>query len=87
VLQLLAERYSQVQARDWGSLTAREQTVLHAVMDGLSNQKIGDQLGVSESTIKAALQQLFKKGGVRTRSQLVRIALQDRPIAGSRDVS
>ncbi len=87
VLQLLAERYSQVQAQDWGTLTEREQRVLHAVMDGLSNKKIGDQLGVSESTIKAALQQLFKKGGVRTRSQLVRIALQGPPIASSPDFS
>lgn len=77
VLQLLAERYSHSQARGWGSLTAREQTVLHAVVDGLSNKKIGEQLGVSESTIKAALQQLFKKAGVRTRSQLVRIALEN----------
>ena len=44
-------------------------------MDGLSNKKIGSQIGVSESTIKATLQHLFKKAGVRTRSQLVRIAL------------
>jgi DNA-binding CsgD family transcriptional regulator len=30
---------------------------------------------VSESAIKATLQQLFDKAGVRTRSQLVRAAL------------
>jgi two-component system, NarL family, nitrate/nitrite response regulator NarL len=45
-------------------------------MDGLSNRKIGDRMGVSESSIKATLQQLFTKAGVRTRSQLVRIALE-----------
>jgi two-component system nitrate/nitrite response regulator NarL len=31
---------------------------------------------VSESSVKATLQQLFSKTGVRTRSQLVRIALE-----------
>jgi len=33
-------------------------------------------LGVSEGAIKATLQQLFQKTRVRTRSQLVRIALE-----------
>jgi DNA-binding NarL/FixJ family response regulator len=76
VLQLLAERFPHFEARWHGNLTEREQTVLHGVVDGLSNRKIGNQIGVSESTIKATLQQLFKKAGVRTRSQLVRIALE-----------
>jgi two-component system, NarL family, nitrate/nitrite response regulator NarL len=31
---------------------------------------------VSESSVKATLQQLFEKTGVRTRSQLVRVALE-----------
>jgi DNA-binding NarL/FixJ family response regulator len=34
------------------------------------------QIGVSQSSIKATLQQLFDKMGVRTRSQLVRIAIE-----------
>ena len=76
VIQLLAQCYPHHEARWRGSFTAREQTVLQGVVDGLSNRKIGDQIGVSESTVKAALQQLFKKAGVRTRSQLVRIALE-----------
>jgi len=33
----------------------------------------------SESSVKAVLQQLFHKAGVRTRSQLVRIALERHP--------
>ena len=76
VIQLLAERYPHFDERWPGNLTEREQTVLHGVVDGLSNRKIGDQIGVSESTVKATLQQLFSKAGVRTRSQLVRIALE-----------
>jgi two-component system, NarL family, nitrate/nitrite response regulator NarL len=83
VVQLLAERYPHFEARWRGNLTEREQTVLHGVVDGLSNRKIGTQIGVSESTVKATLQHLFKKAGVRTRSQLVRIALEGPPVASS----
>jgi two-component system nitrate/nitrite response regulator NarL len=57
-------------------LTERETQVLSFVFDGLSNKQIGDRLAVSESAVKATMQQLFQKMGVRTRSQLVRIALE-----------
>jgi DNA-binding NarL/FixJ family response regulator len=83
VLQLLVDRFPHFEAKWRGDLTEREQTVLHGVVDGLSNRKIGNQIGVSESTIKATLQHLFKKTGVRTRSQLVRIALEGAPVATS----
>jgi DNA-binding NarL/FixJ family response regulator len=49
--------------------------VLKGLLNGLTNKKIGRQVGVSESAIKSTLQQLFDKAGVRTRSQLVRAAL------------
>jgi DNA-binding NarL/FixJ family response regulator len=83
VIHLLAERYPQYEDRWWGGLTEREQTVLNGVVDGLSNRRIGNQMGLSESTIKNALQQLFTKADVRTRSQLVRIALAGPPIAST----
>jgi DNA-binding NarL/FixJ family response regulator len=57
-------------------LTDRERQVLAGVFEGLANKQIADQLQVSESSVKATLQQLFHKTGVRTRSQLVRIALE-----------
>lgn len=57
-------------------LTPRERNVLRLVLEGLGNKEIGAELGVSESAIKASLQQLFAKTGVRTRSQLVRIVLE-----------
>jgi DNA-binding NarL/FixJ family response regulator len=58
------------------SLTQREQAVLKGVFEGLTNKEIGAKLAISESSVKAVLQQLFEKTGVRTRSQLVRIALE-----------
>ena len=57
-------------------LTQREQAVLKGVFEGLTNKEIGARLSISESSVKAVLQQLFEKTGVRTRSQLVRIALE-----------
>lgn len=57
-------------------LTTREKDVLRGVLEGASNKIIADMLHVSESSVKATLQQLFTKTGVRTRSQLVRIALE-----------
>jgi len=57
-------------------LTERERAVLKCVFEGLTNKEIATQLDTSEGTIKAAMQQLFNKTGVRTRSQLVRIALE-----------
>jgi DNA-binding NarL/FixJ family response regulator len=56
--------------------TDRERQVLRGVFEGLGNKEIGARLGISESSVKAALQQLFQKTRVRTRSQLVRIALE-----------
>jgi DNA-binding NarL/FixJ family response regulator len=58
-------------------LTDRERQVLKGVFAGLSNKEIASQLNISEATIKSALQQLFTKTGVRTRSQLVRVALEE----------
>ena len=57
-------------------LSPRELDVLQMLGRGLSNKEIGAQLGVSDGAVKATLQQLFQKTGVRTRSQLVRIALE-----------
>jgi DNA-binding NarL/FixJ family response regulator len=57
-------------------LSERERDVLRGVFEGLSNKEIGVRLRVSESSVKATIQQLFIKTGVRTRGQLVRVALE-----------
>jgi DNA-binding NarL/FixJ family response regulator len=57
-------------------LTYRQMTVLRLIYEGLSNKEISGRIGVSSSSIKATIQQLFKRIGVRSRSQLVREALQ-----------
>jgi len=56
--------------------TQRERQVLFFVFEGLANKEIAERIGVSESSVKATLQQLFAKTGTHTRAQLVRIALE-----------
>jgi DNA-binding NarL/FixJ family response regulator len=77
VIQQMADSFlqgsQQVPAR---TLTEREDQVLRGVFEGLANKEIAAKIGVSESSVKATLQQLFHKTGVRTRSQLVRIVLE-----------
>lgn len=57
----------------------RERTVLRAVLEGLTNKEIAARLSISESSVKAILQKLFEKSGVRSRSQLVRFAVEMQP--------
>jgi DNA-binding NarL/FixJ family response regulator len=57
-------------------LTDREEKVLAGILGGLTNRKIGDNIGLSEGTVKGVVQQLFRKARVRKRGQLVRVALE-----------
>lgn len=58
------------------AFSERELAVLKGVFEGLTNKEIAAKLDISEGYVKAVLQQLFQKTGVRNRSQLVRIALE-----------
>jgi PAS domain S-box-containing protein len=58
------------------SLNSRELDVLRCVVQGLANKEIAARLEISESAVKNTLQQLFTKTGVRSRSQLVRVAME-----------
>ncbi|PWT98018.1 MAG: hypothetical protein C5B51_30220 [Terriglobia bacterium] len=54
----------------------RQRQVLRFVLEGLSNKEIAWRMQISESYVKAILQSLFQKTGVRTRGQLVRVAFE-----------
>jgi PAS domain S-box-containing protein len=58
------------------TLNNRELEVLRLVVQGAANKEIAGRLDISESAVKNCLQQLFGKTEVRTRSQLVRVALE-----------
>jgi PAS domain S-box-containing protein len=59
------------------SLNARELDVIRLLVQGLANKEIAARMEISESTVKNTLQQLFSKTSVRTRAQLVRVALEN----------
>jgi DNA-binding NarL/FixJ family response regulator len=61
-------------------MTPRQREVLRGVFEGRSNKQIAIRIGVSESAIKATLQQLFRKTGVRTRAQLVLVVVEGTPV-------
>jgi DNA-binding NarL/FixJ family response regulator len=71
-----AARLRAEERRAQPSLTSRDRIVLSAVFEGLSNKEIAVRLELSESGVKAILHRLFAKTGVRTRAQLVRVALE-----------
>lgn len=68
-------------------ISRQQASILRLLLEGLSNKEISGDLKISESAVKASIQELFRKTGVRTRSQLVRIALESdmrgKPLAGS----
>ncbi len=58
------------------SLTPQQFRVMGMLMEGLQNKVIAYQLDVSEATVKAHMTAIFRKLGVRNRTQAV-LALKD----------
>lgn len=52
-------------------LSPRQQQVLELMAEGMTNAEIGNQLGVTERTVKAYAQELYDKLGVRNRAGAV----------------
>ncbi|HXU80457.1 MAG TPA: response regulator transcription factor [Polyangia bacterium] len=57
-------------------LTEREVEVLRRIAEGLSNKEIGEQLGISESTVKTHVNHLLEKLGVTDRTKALVLALK-----------
>jgi DNA-binding CsgD family transcriptional regulator len=55
-------------------LTSRQLQILLGIGRGMRNREIAAQLRISETAVKATVQQLFRKFVVRRRVQLVQIA-------------
>jgi DNA-binding NarL/FixJ family response regulator len=60
----------------FNTLTRREVEVLHLILEGLTNQKIAERLGVSSRTVEMHRSNLIQKLGVRGTAELVALAVE-----------
>lgn len=74
--ECLTQAHRTPKRRPDASLGEREQKALSGIVAGLTNREIGAGMGLRETSVKNILQRLFAKAGVRTRSQLVRLAME-----------
>lgn len=58
-------------------LTDRDRSLLRNILEGLTNREIGARLQISEGAVKASLRLLFDKLNVHSRTQLVKVALEE----------
>ncbi|MCF6136747.1 response regulator [Pseudalkalibacillus berkeleyi] len=58
-------------------LTDREKDVLICLVEGLSNKQIAERLFISDKTVKIHVSNIFKKLGVKSRSQAIIFAVQN----------
>jgi DNA-binding NarL/FixJ family response regulator len=56
-----------------GALSPREEEILELVRQGLTNAEIAQSLYLSISTVKLHIHHIFKKLGVRTRTEAVAV--------------
>ena len=61
---------------EFGELTAREQQVFRLIADGRSNAEIGQELYISDTTVKTHVTHILQKLSLRDRVQLVVLAYQ-----------
>ncbi len=64
-----------------GHISGREHEIIDAVCQGLSNKEIAERLGLSPHTIKAHLNRIFRKLNVRSRPQLLSLAMRSQQTA------
>ena len=65
----------------------RQSQVLKGIAAAQANKEIAARLGVSETSVKCTVQQIFGKTGVRSRSELVRVVLERFPEDFVRDTN
>jgi DNA-binding NarL/FixJ family response regulator len=62
--------------KEFDELTSRELEVFRLIADGLSNVEIGQQLFISDTTVKTHITHILQKLGLRDRVQAVVLAYQ-----------
>jgi FixJ family two-component response regulator len=68
-----------------GLLTDREREVMSRVVRGMTNQMIGEELGITKKTVDAHRARVMEKTRAKSLADLVQIDLRAREAAGFRD--
>lgn len=63
--------------RPAGGLTARQREILAALGKGASNKQIAYSLGIVEGTVKTQLKAIYRRLGVKNRTQAAMLALRE----------
>lgn len=66
------------------NLTEREEKVLRLLTQGLGNKEIATRLDVLVNTVKTHLKNVFRKLGVKSRLEAMKIALSSNSFAKSK---
>ena len=76
VLRMLRGGGGSEHGADLSTLSAQERRVLALVAEGLTNKQVGEQLSLSENTVKNYLVNVFEKLQVKRRAQAAAIYVQ-----------
>lgn len=79
IMRMVRAQSSAVGAEELASLSPQERRVLALVAAGKTNKEIGEQLGLSDNTVKNYLGSVFEKLQVKRRSQAAAIFVQAKP--------
>lgn len=69
--------YLRCDRRELQALTDYEREVLQYVICGMNNREIAEQIHVSSHTVKYHLSHIYTKLGVKNRTELVKVALEN----------
>lgn len=70
-LTLLRQQTPLLEHTNLGSLTPRELQIIQLVAQGLTNAQIGQELWITQNSVKQALKRIFRKLNVSSRTEMV----------------
>ncbi len=70
-LAMLRQQTLLVENANLGSLTSRELQIIQLVAQGLTNTQIGQELWITQNSVKQALKRIFRKLKVSSRTEMV----------------
>lgn len=71
----IRKQSSAIKITDYG-LTTREKQVVEELLKGMTYKEIGNVLAISSTTVNDHLKNVYRKMGVRTKSELMRMILK-----------